>query len=183
MVDIFQRGRIIGFAAGTKYHRADIKLKNFLLLAVVDGLGQAGIHALVALAAITTVQTTGGFLLPCGLIKAQLNFVEIALAFFNRQFRHFGPGHLGFIFGNRPIPGIVINNWFAPLGHVTALNITQDGFGGLFAGADCADGHPGAGLQVTAGKHTFAFSGEGYRIDFGGSPAREGQPGNIFDGG
>ncbi len=55
MVDVFQCRRIKRLTPRTENDRSDIELNEFFLLAVVDGIGQAGIHALVTLTAISAV--------------------------------------------------------------------------------------------------------------------------------
>jgi len=113
---------------------------------VVDGICQTGLDALIALTAITAVQTAGRFGLAFGLLVAQLNFVEVALALFYGQLRHPGPGRAGFLFGNRPVTGVFIDDRFATRSQVPPFNVTQDGLGGFLAGADRSDGNPWAGL-------------------------------------
>ena len=160
VIDVFQVAGIVWFAAGTQDNGADIEFQYFLLLAVINGIGQAGIHALVAFTAIATVETTGRFLLAFGLFVSQLDFGEVALAFRNGKLRHSGPQHNGLIVGNRPVAGIVVDDGFATFGHVAAFDVAQYGFGGFLAGTDGTDRHPGTGLQIASGKYAVALGGK-----------------------
>ena len=55
MIYVFQVAGIIGFTAGTQNYGSDIELEDFFLLAVIDGIGQTGIHTLVTFTAIPTI--------------------------------------------------------------------------------------------------------------------------------
>ena len=182
MVYILKTGGIIWLAARAHHHRTDLKLQDFILLAVVDGIGQAGLHALEAVRAVAAVQAARRFGLSLRLFIAQFNFIEVAFAFFDRQFGHTRSGNFGFVFGNRSITGVFNNAGLASHGHILSFNETQDRFGGLLAGTDRTDGNPRTGLQITAGKHAFALGGIGDGVDLSGSPAGKRQAGNILDG-
>ena len=150
------------------------------MLAVVNGIGQAGLHALIALAAIAAVQTAGRFRPAFRFGITQFDFLEIAFALLSGKFGHLCPGGDGFVFRNGPINRIFANNRFAAFSHIAFLNIPQNRFRRFFAGTDGPNGHPGTGLQIASGKHSIALRRIGYRIDFRRSPAGIGQPGNSF---
>ena len=170
MIDVFQLGRIIGFASGTKNHGTDIDFDDFFLLAVVDGIGQAGLHALLTFTAVAAVQAAGCFHLTGAFFIAQLHLGKIAPAFFHRQLRHASARHARLFFGHRTVARIFRYDRLPSFGHVAAFDVAQDGFSGFLAGTDGTDGHPWAGLQITAGKYPLAFGGKSYRIHFNGAP-------------
>ena len=148
---------------------------------MINSMGQTGIHALITLAAIAAVQTAGRLSPAFFFGVPQFNFIEIALALANRQLGHLSPLRYGLIFRNGSIDRIFVDNRLAAFGHILAFDISQNRFGRLFAGANGADGHPGPGLQVAAGKHAVALGGIGDRVDFGRPPAGIRQPGNVFE--
>ncbi len=93
MINVFQVGGVIGLAAGRQDDGADVDFFYFGLLAVIDSMGQTGIHALIALAAIAAVQAAGRFSPAFFFGVPQFDFIEVALALADGQLGHLGPLH------------------------------------------------------------------------------------------
>ena len=117
-----------------------------------------------------------------GLFVAQLHFRKVAAALFNRQLGHPGACLLRLVLGNRTVHRIGYLGRLTALGQVAAVQVPHHGLGRLEALGNRANGHPGARLQITAGKHALAAHGIGHRIGLGRAPARKFQTGHILDG-
>ena len=66
------------------------------------------------------------------------------------------------------------------MGHVFAVQISEDGFGSFAARGDSPNRHPRSGLHVPSCKDAFASSGIGDRIYFNGAPPGEFKAHDIF---
>ena len=180
-----QPGRIIGAETGGQNDRPHLKVQHFPLLPMGfqgDRAGAAGLHALVALAAVAAVQAAVGFGLAGFLGQALFHLVKIAPARFGGQFAHFGACRHRFVGWNRAVDRIVTLDGLASGSYVDAVEIALDGLGCFLAGRNGADGHPGSGLQVAAGKNAFPAGGIGDGVHLGGAPAGELQVLNRVDG-
>ena len=101
----------------------------------------------------------------------QFDFIKIALALVDGQLGHLGALRDRFVFRNGSINRIFIDDRLTAFSHIMPFDVTQNRLGGLFASPNGTDGHPGAGLQIAAGKYTLALGGIGDRIDFCRPPA------------
>ena len=181
-VDVGQDGGIERLAAGADDHGPDLDVPDRRLLVVIDGLGQTGTDALPALATVAAVDAAPGFAPAVGLLVAEFHLPEIPLALRHRQLGHARPRPPGLVQGHGPVKRMFVFDRFAPLGHVAAVDVAQDGFGRLLAGGNGADGHPGAGQEIAAGEHPRPFGRVGDGVGFHRPPAREGETGHLLQG-
>ena len=181
-----QPGGIVGGKAGGQNNRPHFKIQGFPLLLVGfqgDRTRAAGFHALVAFAAVAAVQAAVGLGLAGVFRQSQFHLVEIALTGCRLQFPHLGACHHRFIGGNRAVDRVITIDGFAAGSHVDTVQTAGDGLSRFLSGSDGADGNPGTGLQVTAGKDALPSGGVGDGVHLGGAPAGEFQVIDRFDGG
>ncbi len=147
---------------------------------MINRFGEASVHALEALTAITAVQTTRGFRLSGIGVVAQFHFFEIALTLLHGKFRHTLSGRDRHILGYRQVNRILFGGGRACLRHILGVKIALNRYGSFFAGRNGINGNRGTCLQITAGKNTLTVRGVCNRINFGSVPTGKLQAIHIF---
>ncbi len=180
-VDILDDRRIKGAAARAQNDRSDQELALQRLLVVDDGLGETGVHALQALAAVAAVDAAAGLAATGGFVVSELHFHEVALALGDRQLGHVRPRPPGFAAGHGAVARMLILDRLATGGQVAAVDVAPNGFGRFLAGRHGADRDPWAGQQVAAGEHARPSRGVGDGVGLGRAVAREAQTGDLFE--
>ena len=194
--------RLEGFEPGGGDDRAHLHRFHLVGVVVVDGLGDAGVHALVALGADAAAQAAVGFLLGVLLAHAGndlvvigpadswidvlhvnarglLDVFQVGLALLGEPDVQLRGGdaqlvaHLGDVLVFQTLCPVLDPAFL----HVDAVEEAVDGDGCLLARVDRLDDGGSAGLGVAAGEHAGHARGEGegvdvYRVPFADGDAR-----------
>jgi len=150
---------------GSGNHRADFDGLFRKGVVMVDGLGDAGIDALVALGADPAGQAALGLRQGLFLVEADAHFLEVRPPIFRFHVGVLPPGNLGHL-GDIGLVGQPLFPVFGPAGrHVFPFEVAVDGNRRFLAGIDGLDHGLGTGNHIAAGKDAGDVRGEGYGID------------------
>ncbi len=166
--------RVEDLEAGGGDDGADLDRLLGVGVVMLDGAGDTGLHALVALAADAAFEAAVRFGDGLGLAEPETHFHPVGAAH-----GRVGVGvlHAGFFLHVLEVP--LVGKPLLPVSraaglHVLALQVAVDGLGGLFAGVDGLDDRCGARHGVAAGKHAGGRGLEGHVIDIEVDPLVDG---------